>query len=199
MANLKIIIPVSVAVGIFLGLVIYEKFFLPEIEESTVVTEKETIDTTFNDVVETIQFDSLRYQSLSDSIEHYRNLYAKELKKEKITIVPEGEPISAPLRRYQGFKPTLYGNISYNALVVGSLQEISLKQDLRIPQINHRIERSSTTIRTIKPSGIYATGGINSQFNYSLGAIYLKDRSLIGYEYQPQLKIHSGKIGFKIF
>ncbi len=174
-------------------------FFWPRFEETTTTTEKETIDTTFNDVSQAIAFDSLLFQSLTDSIDYYRLWYAEELRKEKITIVPEGEPIRAPLRRYQGFKPTLYGNISYNALVVGSLQEISLRQDLKIPQINHKIERSSTTIRTIKPSGIYLTGGINSNFHYSLGATYLKDKSMIGYEYQPQVEIHALKVGLKIF
>ena len=186
-------------IGALAGMAVLYLFLWPDFEETTTVTEKETIDTSFNDVSEVIVFDSLLFQSLSDSIDHYRSLYANELRKEKITIVPEGEPISAPLRRYQGFKPTLYGNISYNALVIGSLQEISLRQDLKIPQINHKIERSSTTIRTIKPSGIYLTGGINSHFHYSLGATYLKDKSMIGYEYQPQIELHALKVGFKIF
>ena len=73
MANImKYIVPL--VVGVLIGLFIYWKFLSPEFEETTTVTEKQTIDTTFNEVSEVIEFDSLLYQSLSDSIDYYRKL-----------------------------------------------------------------------------------------------------------------------------
>src|SRR5690606_34445791 len=80
----------------------------------SVVTER-TTDTLFMPVVEKIPFPDLAFSILEDSVEYYKTLYAAEL--ENIKIVKEGEPFSAPLRRYSGFAPTLYGNVGYNATV----------------------------------------------------------------------------------
>lgn len=172
-------------------------FFWPSVEERTVITYK--TETVYDQVSETIDFDSIssKVTSLSDSIDFYRNLYQKELAKEDIIIVKEGEPIQAPLRRYSGFEPTLYGNISYNSLVVGKQLEMRIRHDLSIPIVTNTIEKKSTVV--LKPKGIYGTGGINSNFHYSVGAIYLNDRSLFGYEFTPQLNLHELKAGFRIF
>ncbi len=197
MANLKIIIPVSVAVGIFLGLVIYEKFLLPEIEESTVVTEKETIDTTFNDVAGTIQFDSLRYQSLSDSIDYYRSLYEEELG--NIKIVKENEPFSAPLRTYSGFEPTLYGNIGYNAVVAGKMLDMTITNDLRLPTITNTVTTEKVVTQTRDLRGLYAGASASLDLDYKLGASYVDRDWQFNYDYQPKVKMHWVGVKRRVF
>lgn len=180
MANLKIIIPVSVAVGIFLGLVIYEKFLKEETETITVVKETIVTDTVFQTVKDTVYIpqERLKYVYLRDTVINDTQLQ---------------------IRAYNGFEPTLYGNIGYQSEVAGEMLNMRLFHDLSIPTVTNTITRETTKTVIRKPSGLYATGGINSNFQYSVGAIYLKDRSLIGVEYQPQQEIISGKIGFKLF
>lgn len=176
------------------GLSLY-LFFWPEITES--IVEKRYSDTVYLPSEEVIVFDSLTYKSMNDSIDYYRKLYSKELSKDKITIIKEGEPISAPLRRYTGFKPTLYGNIGYDAMIAGSLLEMNIRQDLKIPQITNTIERTVT--RTIEPKSLFITGGLNSEMNYNIGAVYVNKKYLFGYKNTPQLKIHEGYFGVKVF
>lgn len=179
MANLtKYLIPF--AIGVVIGLLVYEKFLKPETETITIVKETIVTDTIFQTVKEAVYIpqERLKYVYLRDTV---------------INDTP------LQIRAYNGFEPTLYGNIGYQSEVAGEMLNMRLFHDLSIPNVTNTITRETTKTIIQKPSGIYATGGINSNFQYSVGATYLKDRSLIGYEYQPQLKIHSGKIGFKIF
>lgn len=168
------------AVGIFLGLVIYEKFLKEETETITIVKETIVSDTVFQTVKDTVFIpqDRLKYVYLRDTI---------------INDTP------LQIRAYNGFEPTLYGNIGYQSEVAGEMLNMRLFHDLSIPQVTNTITRETTKTIIQKPSGLYATGGINSEFHWSVGATFLKDRSLIGIEYHPRQEIISGKIGFKIF
>lgn len=171
---------IGAAVGIVIGLVVYEKFLKEETEVQIVHEEKTVTDTVFvkEYVTVAIPKDRVKYVYLRDT-------------------VIEGANLS--IRNYSGSEPTLYGNIGFRSEVAGEMLNINLFHDLSIPSITNTITKTTTKTIIRKPSGIYATAGINSNFNYSLGLTYLKDKSLVGYEYQPQIRTHSLKIGIKLF
>lgn len=182
---------IGIAVGVFL---LYWLFW-PEVEVEYII-QKEYIDTSYVDHSEVVTFDSTIVDTLGDSIEYYKNMYKKELSAKGITIIEDG-PYSVPLQRFKGFEPTLYGNISYSALVAGELLEMKIRQDLKLPTVTHRIEKKSRTV--VHPKGLYLGAGINTRLSYNLSADYVNRDFLIGYYYDPALKNHGIRVAKKIF
>lgn len=169
---------IKIGLGAGIGFALAFLFFKPDVVES--IDTIETTDTLWLPSKEKIVFDTLAFESLEDSVDLYRRLYAKELK--NIKIVKEGKPFSAPLRRYDGFKPTLYGNIGYNALVAGSLLEMNIRQDLRLPSITHRIETTKTRTRDLR--GLYAGAGVSNLLDYKLGLSYVNKNWAFGVDWE---------------
>lgn len=169
---------VTFIVGIIIGLLLYEKFLLRDIENKVEYITEIKSDTVYTVIRDTVFINKPKY------------IYERD------TIIENYKP------KIRGFKETystLYGNISIQGEVLGELRYTSLTSDLRVPQITNTITKEKNTTTVIKPSGVFLTGGISSYFVYTIGATYLKDKSLIGYEYQPQLDLHSIKVGFKVF
>ena len=165
-------------IGLIIGLLLYERFLVPDIK--TKVESMETIrtDTIYTVVRDTIYRDKFKY------------IYERD------TIIEYYKP------KIRGFKETystLYGNVYLSGEVLGELRYASLTTDFKFKQITNTILKEKNTTSVIKPSGVYLTGGVSSNFSYSIGATYLNDKSLIGYEYQPQLDLHSLRVGFKVF
>ena len=95
--------------------------------------------------------------------------------------------------------PMLYGNAYLSGEVLGEVLKTSLITDFKIPVITNEITKEKNTTIIKKPTGIYLVGGVNSNFSYSIGASYLRDKSMFGYRYQPHVKVHSLEVGFKVF
>lgn len=166
------------AIGLIIGLLIYDRLLVPDVQTKT-------------EYIETIKTDTV-YTVVRDTIYRYKFKYIYE----RDTIIEDYKP------KIRGFKETfvtLYGNAYLSGEVLGELRYASLTADLKFPQITNTITKEKNTTTIIKPSGVFLTGGINSQFTYSIGATYLKDKSLIGYEYQPEIDLHSLRLGFKLF
>lgn len=178
-----------------IGFAICYIFMNPKTVEKITVETKTTVDTVLVPVVEKIPFSDLAFSILEDSVEHYKTLYAAEL--ENIKIVKEGEPVSAPLRRYSGFAPTLYGNVGYYAVVAGKVLDFSVVQDLRIPHITNKIETVKTVTRDLR--GVYAGAAISDHIGYKVGASYVDRDWLFSYDYQPREKIHWVGVRRRIF
>jgi hypothetical protein len=167
-------------IGILIGLLIYDRLLKPEVQIKTVYTETIKTDTVFVTKTEVIN------QTKDSIITVY----------ERDTVVLDFKP------KIKGFERTFYlsnGNIQVNGEVLGELTKMGLTSNLKIPTITNTITKDKTTTIIKKPVGIYLTGSIDSRFNYSLGATYLKSSALIGYEYDLVNQIHSAKVGFKVF
>lgn len=182
-------------IGMAISAIVIFTFFWPDVEVEY-IREKEYIDTSYVDHSETVKFDSTIIETLGDSIEHYKTLYEKELSDKGITIIEEG-PYSAPLRRFKGLEPTLYGDIGYNALIAGDLLDMSITQNLKLPVINHRIEREIKTV--VHTKGLFVGAGLNTALNYHFSADYVSRDFLTGYYYDPVSKTHGIRIAKKIF
>jgi hypothetical protein len=167
-------------IGAIIGFALAFMFFKPETIQKV-------------EVIETVRTDTV-YQTVSDTIEltreRIKHVYLRD------TIIKEQV---YNLSRFNGLEPTLFGDISYNGLVAGELLKLNISTDFNIPQIENTITRTETKTIIQKPKGLYGTGGVNSRFEYSVGAIYLNDRSLFGYEYNIPTGSHSLKVGFRVF
>ncbi|WP_114752281.1 hypothetical protein [Pleomorphovibrio marinus] len=176
----RIITLFSFLACVVMGFAICWVFFKPNYIENIEIVEDIQIDTVYLEYRDTIFIpqDSLIFEYIRD------------------TVILD---ITYPINRYRGLEATLFGDIGYNALVAGSLLNLELTPNWSIPQIENTITRTETRTIIQKPKGLYLEGGISSQFNYKIGATYLNDRSLFGYEYQPDLNVHWVKTGFKIW
>jgi len=189
---------INIAIGLILGLLIYRTFFYPEFTERVEVVERVTVDSTYFEYKE--KYDSIASIriDLSDSIEKYLSKIPPE-----IIIVHDSvfidKPFYAPLRRFKGSQPFLYGNTTYNALVAGEMLNISLENDFRIPQINYTIERDRKVSRTVKPRGLYVGGSVSDQVQWSAGASYLDNLWMFDYRYDVGIGSHSVGVKRKVF
>jgi hypothetical protein len=154
--------------------------FKPESE--TIIEYKETIksDTVYLTVKDTIYLDRTKIKQ-----EYLRD-----------TILIDYKP---QINAFSATFPLLYGNAYLKGEVLGEVLKTSLTTDFKIPVVTNEITKEKNTTIIKKPTGIYAVGGVNSNFSYSVGASYLRDKSMFGYRYQPQVKIHSLEVGFKVF
>jgi hypothetical protein len=154
--------------------------FKPESE--TIIEYKETIksDTVYLTVKDTVYLDrtKIKHEYLRD------------------TVLIDYKP---KINAFTSTFPLLYGNAYLKGEVLGEVLKTSLTTDFRIPQVTNTITKEKNTTIIKKPTGIYAVGGILSNSSYSVGASYLRDKSMFGYRYQPQVKIHSLEVGFKVF
>jgi hypothetical protein len=189
---------INIAIGLILGLLIYRTFFYPDFTERVEVVERVTVDSTYFEYKE--KYDSIASIriDLSDSIEKYLSKIPPE-----IIIVHDSvfidKPFYAPLRRFKGSQPFLYGNTTYNALVAGEMLNISLENDFRIPQINYTIERDRKVSRTVKPRGLYVGGSVSDQVQWSAGASYLDNLWMFDYRYDVGIGSHSVGVKRKVF
>jgi hypothetical protein len=176
----RIIYLIAFALGLLFGAWLYHAFLKPESE--TIIEYKETIksDTVYLTVKDTVYLDrtKIKHEYLRDTI--------------LIDYKPQINAFSATF-------PLLYGNVVLQGKVLGEVLKTSLTTDFKIPQVTNTITKEKNTTIIKKPTGIYAVGGVNSNFSYSVGASYLRDKSMFGYRYQPQMKIHSLEVGFKVF
>lgn len=164
--------------GIIIGLLFYNKFLVPDIKTKVEIRETIVTDTVYTLVRDTV------------TITRFKYIYERD------TIIENFKP------KIRGFKEafvTLHGNAYLTGEVLGELRYASLTTDFRFPTVTNTITKEKTSRIIIEPTGIFLTGGINSNFSYSIGATYLKNNAIIGYNYQPQTKIHALNVGFKVF
>jgi hypothetical protein len=172
---------VSLLIGIIIGALIYDLFLSPDFE--TKVEFKETIksDTVYLTVKDTVYLDRTKivHKVLRD------------------TILADG--YKPQIKAFNAVFPLLYGNAFLQGEVLGEVLKTSLTTDFKIPSVINIITKEKNTTIIKKPTGFYAVGGISSNFSYSLGLSFLRDKSMFGYRYQPNLQIHSLEVGFKVF
>jgi hypothetical protein len=176
----RIIYLIAFALGLLFGAWLYHAFLKPESE--TIIEYKETIVT---------RIDSIPYKEIV-----YVDRWKIKHEYLRDTILIDYEP---KINAFTATFPLLYGNAYLSGEVLGEVLKTSLTTDFRIPQVTNTITKEKNTTIIKKPTGIYAVGGVNSNFSYSVGASYLRDKSMFGYRYQPQVKIHSLEVGFKVF
>lgn len=166
--------------GIIIGLVLYRLFLVPEIKERVEIVERIKTDTLFVTVIDTVTITrtQIKHEYLRD------------------TVLVDYKPA---INLFKADFPALYGNIRFRGEVLGEILKSTVETDFRIPRVTTVIEKEKTRTVTEKPSGLYLGGGISNLGNVSVGATYLMNKTLIGYDYNPQLSQHSIRAGVKVF
>lgn len=106
------------------------------------------------------------------------------------TILTEYAP---KIKAYNALFPFVNGNISVSGEVLGEVLKMNVVSDIKTPLVTNTIKETVTI--TKKPAGFYITAGIakgNSQLSPYVGAIFIKDRYLIG------LNTQSVQLGYRI-
>jgi hypothetical protein len=143
------------ALGLILGYFLFSK----DAETITkTITETKT-DTIFITIRDTIRIKST------------------EIKHEVIrdTVLIDFKP---QIKAFKASKPFLYGNISINGNVLGEVLKMDISHDFKLPQVTNTITTTNTVIK--KPAGLFITAGIGVNNSPFVGAIFVKDRYLIG-------------------
>lgn len=192
MANKLILI----AIGIAIGAIGYHYFLKPEVEIKTKTKIKYKTDTTYQKLYEELQMEVKQSETLNDSIDYYQKLYQKELGNIKLIVdtVYNDKPFLAPLRRFSGLKPSLYGDLSYNAIVAGELLDLRIKTDFDIPTVTNTVTTEKITTKTIIQKGIFIGAGMSDQLNYHLGLAYLGNGFMVNANYTPRQKTYQDPV-----
>lgn len=94
------------------------------------------------------------------------------------TILTEYAP---NIKAYKALFPLVNGNISVSGEVLGEVLKMNVVSDIKSPLVTNTIKETVTI--TKKPAGLFVTAGIakgDSQLSPYVGAIFIKDRYLIG-------------------
>lgn len=182
-----------VLIGFILGFLVYNRFFVPDIQTRVEYVEVVKSDTTYMDVQERVY-----WSNLMDSLNKELN---KKPKVNQLVVrdTTFAQPYTPKIRAFTADFSVLYGNIRFSGEVLGELLKTGIETDFKIPTITNTITKEKTSTIVKQPSGLYVTSGVNNNFSVNAGAVYLKNNALIGYDYQFNDQIHSVKVGWKIF
>ena len=117
-------------------------------------------------------------------------LTRKEIKHTVIRDTILIEPIEPIIKSFTASKPFLYGNVTVNGEVLGDVLKMDIYNDFQIPSVTNTITKTNTVIK--KPSGLFLTAGVNQQLTPSIGAVYVRDRYLLG------LSTSGVQLGYKL-
>lgn len=114
----------------------------------------------------------------------------KEIQHKEIRDTVLIEPIEPIIKAFTASKPFLYGNVSVKGEVLGEVLKMDIYTDFSLPTVTNTITKTNTVIK--KPSGLFLTAGVNQQLIPSLGAVYIRDRYLLG------LSTSGVQVGYKL-
>jgi hypothetical protein len=165
-------------IGFLVGMLLYNFFLRPEVEIKVEYRETIKTDTVYVTQTETVIKTEFKY------------IYERD------TVIENYQP---KIRRFKELYAFTYGNVAVSGEVLGELRYIGVKTYFRLPTVTNVITKEKTTTIIKKPSGIYLTAGMNSELHPSIGGLYLRDKTLVNYFYQPSIRIHSVGLGWKVF
>jgi hypothetical protein len=170
------------AAGVILGALLYHFLIAPETESSVETVYKTEIKT------EWIKKDT--------TIFHLKDSLVFRVIETKASDKPEKYD---SLRTYSGKTDFDFGAVNWTAKTGGELQFLKFNTAFNIPikTITNTVEKTTTIVQ--KPKGLYFTGGVRSDQDFAAGAMYLKNNSVISYDYFLQSQTHFLKVGFNPF
>jgi hypothetical protein len=124
------------------------------------------------------------------AVKEIQTVIKKEIKTEYLRDTILLEPYESKIIGFKTSKSFLYGNTTVSGEVLGEVLKMDIVNDFKIPTITNTITNTTTIIK--KPSGIFLTAGVNTQLVPSVGAIFIKDKYLIG------LTNNSIQLGYKL-
>ena len=100
------------------------------------------------------------------------------------------------------FKTTLpfeYGNTYISGEVLGEVLKMTATNDYKIPVVTNTITETKTETIVKKAKGIYLGVGVNSLIQPSASVVYMDNKYIFQYQFQPLEKLHTLSVSKKLF
>ena len=95
--------------------------------------------------------------------------------------------------------PFEYGSTNVSGEVLGKVLKMTATSDFKIPVVTNTITNTETKTIVQKPKGIYLGAGVNSLIHPSASVVYLDNKYIFQYQFQPLQKLHTLSVNKKIF
>jgi len=95
--------------------------------------------------------------------------------------------------------PFEYGSTNVSGEVLGEVLKMTATSDFKIPVVTNTITNTETNTIVQKPKGIYLGAGVNSLLKPSASVVYLDNKYIFSYQFQPLQKIHQLGVAKKLF
>ena len=161
------------SIGLVIGLLIAYWFASKHEIEPVIITEtKNETDTVYITIRDTIRLTKteIKHEYLRD------------------TVIIDYKP---KIRAFKASKPFLYGNTHISGEVLGEVLKIDISNDFKLPTVTNTVTNTTTIIK--KPQGLFPVAGVNKQLTPFVGAVYVRDRYLLG------LTTESAFVGYRVF
>ena len=95
--------------------------------------------------------------------------------------------------------PFEYGSTNVSGEVLGEVLKMTATSDFKIPVVTNTITNTETKTIVQKPKGIYLGAGVNSLIQPSASVVYLDNKYIFQYQFQPLEKVHQIVVSKKLF
>lgn len=180
MKNQLLQIGVYILIGIIIAVTFFRKCDREKIIKTVIKTETVT-DTVYINVRDTVFITrkQIEHTFLRDTV--FINSY---------------KPV---INQYSTQFPVLYGNINVKGEVLGEVLNMNVTTDLKIPTVTNTITHTVTNTVMKKSNGLYVKAGLNQALSPVAGGTFFRDKLLLDYTYDFNMRQHSVQIGRKIF
>jgi hypothetical protein len=168
---------ISFLIGLLLAFVVYPK------PEQETVYKFETVTKTDTLIVE-----------VKDTIYVPKTKIKTEFLRD--TILVDYKP---KISQFNASFPFEYGSTNVSGEVLGELLKMTATSDFKIPVVTNTITNTETKTIVQKPKGIYLGAGVNSLLQPSASVVYLDNKYIFQYQFQPLQKIHQIGVAKKLF
>lgn len=156
-------------VGVLLG--IYSYSVVKERPVQTVTTITTQTDTVFVSVIDTVHITrtKIKHEQIRDTVYLSTTL---------------------PINNFKTTSNFLYGSVDVSGEVVGEVLSVNVIPNFKLPQVTNTITKE--TVHTKRPAGLFITAGLQHNLTPSIGAVYIRDRYLLG------LSTSGVQVGYKL-
>jgi hypothetical protein len=173
---------IKIATLAFLAGILVAYIFFPKTESETVYK--------FESVTET---DTLIVE-LKDTIYVPKTKIKTEVLRD--TLLVDFKP---QISEFNASFPFEYGSTNVSGEVLGEVLKMTATSDFKIPVVTNTITNTETKTIVQKPKGIYLGAGVNSLIQPSASVVYMDNKYIFQYQFQPLQKIHTLGVSKKLF
>ena len=168
---------ISFLIGVILAFVVYPKPEQETVYKYETVTKTDTLLVEIKDTVY-IPKTKIKTQVVRDTV--------------LINFKPK-------ISRFETSFPFEHGNTKVSGEVLGEVLKMTAINDYKLPVVTNTITETKTETIVVKPKGIYLGVGVSSVVQPSASVVYLDNKYLFQYQFQPLQNVHQIGVAKKLF
>ena len=168
---------ISFLIGVLLAFVIFPR------PESETVYKFETVTKTDTLIVE-----------VKDTVYVPKTKIKTEVLRDTVLI-----NFKPQISQFNASFPFEYGSTNVSGEVLGEVLKMTATSDFKIPVVTNTITNTETKTIVQKPKGIYLGAGVNSLIQPSASVVYMDNKYIFQYQFQPLQKLHTLGVSKKLF